>query len=167
MNWITKTFFKPKYILVYLRIHQKTLHVVKKKRLNSLKTLMKQKEKHFVIDIQNPCYMQDNIRYYFIDIDSGKQYTFSEIEYGISPEDLDTIVGSKIIRELTKGVMDNRKTKLSYFILGLVIGLLLGVCIMNFIMQNKVEGLMKEQIESNNGPVIFPSLIKTFMLGRG
>ena len=118
--------------------------------------MVKVNKKEYIVDLTHPTFIIDNKRYYHVDIESGYKYTFDEVEHCINADDLDVIVGNKIIRELTAGVMDNKKALILYMVFGCILGLLLGLVIMNFVMVNKMEELYQSFIMDNT-IIPFPS----------
>lgn len=145
-----------KYKLVFLRKEFDTVNVVKVKVLKSLKKLEKDKKKRYVLDIEHPAYVNRNIKYYFIDYDSGSQFHLIENPSLMNPEELDMIVGNRIIKELTSGVMDNKKEKLLMVIVGAIIGGLLATSIVLSIMNKKISDIY----ENINAPptTIIPAM---------
>lgn len=135
-------FYKPKYKIIFLRREYEAMYVVQIKIFRTMKNLVKANKKQFLLDVNTPAYIYRNQYTYLVDIDSGSQLNYSEAKRQMSPEELDTIVGTKIIRELTAGVMDNNKEKVFWTILGVVIGLLLGLAIMQYVMSEKIAELV-------------------------
>lgn len=156
-SWLNK----PKYVVVFLRKYQKSMMVVKKREYSSINKLLKGKGKKFVIDINNPCYILDNKKYYFVDYENGSNYFFNEVKFAMKPDELDSIVSNNIIQKLIKGVIDNKKMKILYFVVGCVIGILAGLFIMQIIMQKKLEELWLEFKENNTEPIPFSVSIKS------
>jgi hypothetical protein len=78
----------------------------------------------------------------------------------MNPNQLDTLMSTKIIKELTSGIIDNKKEKIVLIIIGFIIGIILGLLIMQIISAGKIEELLLNSINSN--PVIepFQSLIQ-------
>lgn len=157
MGFIAKRFFKPEFYLVLMMKNQKTLHVFKNIKLKKLQQMVSVGKKQYIIDLNHPTYLINNKRYYHVNMETGFKYTFEEVEHCINADDLDVIVGNKIIRELTAGVMDNKKQMILYMVVGCILGLLLGLVIMNFVMNNKIDELYQSFI-SQNQKIPFPSI---------
>jgi len=133
---------KPRYIIVFFRKEYNVLVEVKKIKVNNLNKILKGKNKQYIIDIEHPSVIKGNKRFYFVNIDNGTQYHLHEVEQLMNPEELDLVIGNKIIRELTAGVIDNKKEKIFLIIVGALIGGLLMTAIMLGVMSNKIEDLL-------------------------
>jgi hypothetical protein len=115
--------FTKKYALYFLRNIHGTYTIFKVRRTNKLESITKMGNKNFKIDLEKPLYISGKgVQCFFMDVESGNQLVFNQIEHKTDPNDLDIIVGQKIIRELTRGVMDNKKEIIMYFVLGFLLG---------------------------------------------
>lgn len=140
------------YKLIFLREFNNTLNIVKITELNYLSNIFRLDNKHtFKIDINNVCFINKEQKTYFIDIDSGNQYTFKTIQAKMEPNQLDVIVSTKILKELASGIVENNKEKIILIIIGFIIGIILGLLIMQIISSGKIEELLKT---IDNSPVI-------------
>lgn len=154
-----------KYKILLFRKERGNLSLIKsltRKSLNS--PIITIGSKKYVVDLEKPTYINKEYRYFFVDYDVGSQFNLNETAQALTPEELDMIIGNKIIKELTSGVMDNRKEKIMLIILGAIIGGLLVATIMMGVMNNKIEQLLTD----NTGyPPIIPttplSLIKSII----
>ncbi len=145
---------KPKFIIVLLREQYGTLIVERKIVLNNLPNkLFRFREMQFPIDTTKPTYQKGSEVYYFL-TNKGQQLNFNQIESAIDIKSLDLIVGQKIITELTKGVLDNKKDKILLIIFGAILGALLSAVICLAIFQNKVSELYASFIENSTTPVL-------------
>lgn len=141
---VLNLFNKDSFFKVYfLRLTNGTYHIVKAKRINKESKLIKLgKEKTFKIDLGLPAFLDKNkIQNYFFDIDSGEQLTFNKIKTSANPEDLDIIVSQKIVKELTKGVMSDKKKIITWILIGILIGGLLVGMIMSIRNQKLIRNI--------------------------
>lgn len=150
-------FSKPCCKYYFLRKRHKSYHVVKIVKESKPKKMVSFKKKSFTIDLKIPVFVANTTLCYFIDIDTGEQMKFEAMESQLNPDDLDIIVGQKIIRELTKGVVDNRKEKLYSLLLGLIIGGLITGLIMVMYYTGKIEEILKNALEGYQTPEIIPT----------
>jgi len=135
---------KVKYKIVFLRKEYKTMNVVKILNVKALKKIIKIGNKSFKIDYSFPSYNSGLNKIYFIDFESGAQMVFKNFETELNPEALDVIVGNKIIKEITSGVLDNKKQLLFYLFMGFLVGALLAALIVMVAMQGKVDKILSE-----------------------
>lgn len=162
---------KSKYKYYFMRLEHGTFHIVKIRTLREPKELIGFKDKQFKIDLSNPLYINRNkaVICYFIDMDSGNQLTFNQIESKANPEDLDIIVGQSIIKELTKGISTNKMDILKYIVVGLLFGGLVVGLIMNIYYSGKITDIYADygnSAKNDNSTIIIPtsltlSIIKT------
>lgn len=152
---------KKLYKIVYLRKFNNQLSVIKIVETNEIKEIFRiNSNKTVQINLNNVCYLNQLQKTYFIDFDSGNQYTFEVIETSMNPAQLDNLMSTKIIKEITSGIIDNKKEKILFVVVGFIIGIILGLLIMQIIMSNKIQDILSEQ--SNITPIIqpFQSLLK-------
>ena len=135
--------FRRKYKICFLRQHFEALFIAKVLETNEIKPIISLKDKEFVLDLSKPAYIGKQ-KIYFFDIDSGKQLVFNGVLPLLKPSELDLIVGQKIIKELTAGVIDNKKEKILWVLLGVLIGGLIAVVICMGIYNDKIQTLIKE-----------------------
>lgn len=154
--------------IYFLRLSHGTYHLVKVKKIKETKKLVSYKNREYKLNLKLPTYVSGGNILYFLDIDSGDQLTFNLIESNVDPEDLDIIVGQKIIRELTRGVLDNRSQYLFYAIIGFVIGALLVGVIMSMYYSDKINSIYSDQLLASDEPrEIIPTVAKMVNIGRG
>ena len=67
---------------------------------------------------------------------------------------------NQIIKELATGIIDNKKERIMMILTGFVIGLVLGLLIMQIFMSGKIEELMLEMINKQSIVVPFQNIIK-------
>lgn len=152
---------KKMYKIMFLRSFNDVLNVVKTIECKILNTLLRLNNKTYKIDINNVAFFNHFQKCYFIDIDSGIQYTFKIIKSQMNPNDLDTLVNSKLIKEITTGIVDNKKDKIVYVVIGLIIGALLGALIMQIIDNAKIQDLYEQIATFNLNPILpFQSIMK-------
>jgi hypothetical protein len=121
---------------------------------NDIKKMIALSGKEFALSIENPLYINRMQKTYVLDYDSGSQLTFTEAKAYMTPEELDMIVGQKIIRELTSGVIDNKKEKLINMLLGFVMGALLAAIVAIVYYTNQIQQLIEDYATQNNTIVI-------------
>lgn len=98
--------------------------------------------KSFVIDWNLPAFNTQKQKTYLVDADTGAQLNYNEVKTQLNPNELDTIVSNKLIRELAQGLMNNSKEKLLWFVLGAIIGALVAALIVMGIFQEKITELL-------------------------
>lgn len=131
------------YIVIFLRKMDNILYKIGEKRFKHIEKSVQYAHKEYIINPSSPCYARKNKFIYFFDFDTGRQLTFNELSTALKPEELDLILGQKIIRDICRGL--NREEKIPYFylVIGIILGILLGMVIMQFYMQdfirNKIE----------------------------
>ncbi len=137
--------FQKKYKLVFLRKHFNAVFVFRVVETNEIKNIVSIEDKKYAVEIINPAYISKNQRIYFFDVDSGKQMAFHEFEAHMKPEELDLIIGQRIIKELCSGVMDNKKEKITMILLGFIMGAMLAAIIAMAYYNGKIQDLMETQ----------------------
>lgn len=161
---LRKWLYKIQYLIYFVRIENKEPVIVKRKKYKVLPEKVKMGNKTYLINREKPNFRLENKKIYYINIESGNSFVvetenkekvdkISEKENGLTAEQIDVIIGNEILRQIAKGVLDNKKEKLFYLFIGVGVGLLLGLLIMNMYMQNKIEelnqtitDLLKDQI---------------------
>jgi len=131
-------FNKKKFKLILIRKEFQTLNVIKVVTTNTLGSTAKILDKTYPIIIQYPTYLDGLQKVYMLDFDSGSQLKFSEIEALLKPEELDLIISTNVIKDLTAGALD-KKEKIMVGIMGFIIGVLSGVAGMMFYMQSEIN----------------------------
>jgi len=168
-NYENNMLFATKSIKVYfLRKEHGTYHLKRVKKLSETKQLISYKNREYKLNLTQPLYKSGKYTLYFMDMDSGDQLTFNVVESQANPDDLDIIVGQRIIRELTKGVIDNKSQLLFYTIVGLAIGALLMGFILSMYYNDKISKIYKEVSKQEEEPQeIIPTMstmIKTWRM---
>lgn len=148
------------YKIVFLRKEYKTMYVIKTLHLSSIKNIIKLPNKSYKLDLSCPLFNNKSTKVFFLDFDNGTQLLFKNIERELKPEELDMIIGNKLIKELTSGLMDNKKEKIMMVVLGIILGALLSAVIVMMIFQNKIQKILQTQIDDTTPsiPIIPTSL---------
>lgn len=148
------------YRIIFLRKEYQTMNVVKILNLSTISEIIKISKKAYKLDMSSPLYNNKMIKIFFLNYDSGSQLVFKEIKRELKPHELDMIIGNKLIKELTSGLIDNKKDKIMMIILGIILGALLSAVIVMMIFQNKIQKILQTQIEDTNPsiPIIPTSL---------
>ena len=133
-----------KYKIIFLRKHFNAVFVFKVIEKDTITPIIALSEKKFSVDIGNPAYLSKNQKIYIFDVDSGSQLTFFEFASQMKPEELDMIVGQKIIKELTSGVIDNKREKIFWVLLGVLLGGLIAVVVCMGIYNDKIQTLIAD-----------------------
>ena len=102
--------------------------------------------RNYKIDFSKPTYVNSKgVRIYIVNIITGAQLEISGKPANVSPQDLDAIIGTKIVKEITSAVAENTKDKIIHFIIGAIIGALVGVLIAFLVMQSKIDAANAQQ----------------------
>jgi len=135
---------KLRFIVKVVRREQGQMVVFRTRRLTTPTSFVKVNNRSFVVDWSAPIYINGPIRYYVVDWDTGKQVaTTGSTPHAVTPEELDTIVGTHVIREITHAVTGNNLEKLMYVIVGGIIGALTAALIMSLVYQEKIFALQE------------------------
>lgn len=145
---------KLKFKLVFVSFRYETIIVEKIITTNKIEPTMKFHGKQYQITINKPAYILKNVAYFYFDLIKGSQLNFQKIEPYLSPDDLDIVIGGKIIKELTRGVMDNKKEKLMLIIVGIIIGALFSGVICLIVMQKRIDEIYKNVLDETTIPVV-------------
>lgn len=154
---------KSKYKYYFMRLIHGTYTIIKVLKYSEPKELVGFKDKRFKVDLSQPLYINQNVICFFMDIDSGNQLTFNQVESLANPEDLDIIVGQKIIQELTKGISTDKMEILRYIVIGLLFGALIVGLIMNIYYSGKINDIYHEAAfeNSNNSTIVIPQYVQS------
>ena len=149
---------KFKYQINFLRNTNETLVLVKRKVIKNLKTFLVSidENKTFNIDFKNAAYMSNYVYYYFVDIESGHQYQFTEILSKIDAKSLDLLFRTNIIKQITHSLTENKKIDYFTIITSIVMGIAIGGMIIYAIMQKKIDELLNLIIELQNSTPPLP-----------
>jgi hypothetical protein len=139
--------FEKKYKVVFLRKQFEAIFVERILQLDNIQQIVSLGNKKYEVKIGNLTYIVKNQKVYFMDYDTGSQFSFVENKKQLAPEELDLIVGQKIIRELTSGVLDNQKEKFFLIVLGAILGALLMGLILMYYYTTKIQELFIENPE--------------------
>lgn len=145
---------KLKYRLIFIRKENQLKYVYAIRVLHKINKFFSFNGKKYHIPIQNPVYLNKKNQFvYFIDVDSGSQYTFDESKVFLNPEQLGIALETRIVRDVAMGVSrTNQKMDWYSFFMGLFLGsLIVGVLVYLF-MQNKIDTLMG-LIEETQNPI--------------
>lgn len=152
------------YKLVFLRQEYKSLYIFKIINLSNIPKIYKLGKGHqYTIDVATPSFNNKLTKVYLFDYDTGSQYTFKQIKRELNPEELDLIVGTKIITELTKSIVDNKKQYVFYAIIGFIIGALLAAIIVMMIFNGKIQDILQLQIDNPEPRIPFLGVIRTLI----
>lgn len=123
--------------------------------LNSIKPVQKVGGLQLQINVKTPTFIDKNgISTFYFESKKGSQLNFKQIQPYLSPDDLDIIIGQKIIREIAAGVLDNKKEKMMVFFMGVLIGLMAGCLIMMLVMQQKIDEIYAKFLNENTIPIV-------------
>ena len=100
--------------------------------------------KAYVIDFEHPLYIRGMERVYVVNSETGTQLLPSEGKLLLRPDELDVIVSTKIVREITSAVHSDGNKQIIAFVIGAIIGILAGYIIGTLILQGKIDALVKE-----------------------
>ena len=143
-NYLRKMLNRPKFILIFLQKYQDSLQEISRKTIKENSKLIGKGKGKYIVNINEPSFISDNKRFYFINNETGAQFTFKENNRNLKPDELDIILGNNILTQLTRGAINDKKRDLMLLGVGFVCGILLGLLIMSYIMQNKVNEIYKE-----------------------
>lgn len=146
--------FEKKYKILLIRKQFNAYFIVRTIQTNKIEKMIQIGNKQFAISIENPLYINKLQKVYILDYDNGSQLTLLEAKANMSPEELDLIVGQKIIKELTAGVIDNKKEKLINLILGFVMGALIAAIVAIVYYTGQIQQLMEDYATQQNTIVI-------------
>lgn len=135
--------WRRKYKIYFLRKHFEALFIAKILETDEIKPIISLSGKKYTLNLQTPAFIGKQ-KVYFFDYDSGAQFAFEESIPLMKPEDLDLIVGQKIIKELTSGVIDNKKEKIFWVLMGIILGGLIAVVICMGVYNDKIQKLIAE-----------------------
>lgn len=147
--------FKTKRFKIIFVIKRYEMYVVNHVlNLQEIKPVISYKKRQFTININNPSYVSGGISTYIIDFDDSTQLNFVEIKAPLGVHDLDLLFGRKIITELTKGVLTNKKEKLWNLIVGGIIGFMLAFLIATLVFQSKLDEIYSQLLDDSFVPII-------------
>lgn len=132
-------FNKTKYKYIFLRKEYSTMNVATILVTKIAKTQIKLNEKTYIVNLNEPNYNFRNEKIYLIDIESGSQISFNVNNSLLKPDELDRIIGNKLLEDITRGLFANVKEKILWVVMGLIMGALIAFMIMMFVMQNKID----------------------------
>lgn len=130
------------FVVVVTRLEHNIRVVYRTRKFKSVKNFVKIQGRSFIVDWTKPLYVKGFRRVYVVDFDTCKQVVNQESDKPfISPAELDTIVGTHVIREITHAVTQNTMEKVLWAVIGGVIGALAAALIVMFVMQDKIDNL--------------------------
>lgn len=149
------------YRIIYIIQEHGSYRAVKSQDYDTIpdKFLKTAKDKTTYLDITKPAYRtKKNTLVYYIDSITGKQLHFAGELNGITPEDLDTAVGSKLISQIVKGIAQDKRQQVLMVIAGLIVGALICAVIIISVYQGKIANIYNEFLnaERNNTIIIQP-----------
>lgn len=146
--------FEKKYKIIFIRKQFNAYFIFRIVQSNDIKKMLNLSGKEFALSVENPLYINRMQKVYVLDYDSGSQMTFTEAKAFMTPEELDLIVGQKIIKELTSGVIDNKKEKLMNMLLGFIMGALLAALVAIVYYTGQIQDMMEDYATNQNTIVI-------------
>lgn len=133
-----------KFIVLFVRTEQNQKILYKKFVSKIMVKSISLNQKSYLINYERPLFIDKNLnRIYVIDVFTGNQMIPEESKSELNPNDLDTVVSGKFIREFVSSVGEEFKLKLVWFILGCIIGFLGGALLLALIMQQQINELTK------------------------
>lgn len=136
-----------KFYILFTRDEQGQQVVFRKKRYKTLPKFVQFAQKSFQMDWSHPIYISGLTRVYILNWTTGVQLLPSGQAPALRPEDLDVIVGTKIIREITSTVAQGDfKLKLLWGVLGAILGGLAVGLIVYIYMSGRIEDILKSQV---------------------
>lgn len=148
---------KIKYKICLLRKEFDSIRLIKvitKKTIENVEKVMGNKT--ISLNIQQPTYIQNNIVYYFVDIDENAQMFFNKSQMPLTSNELDLAISNKMLKEIIAAESINAKEKLINMLIGFVFGaMLVGIIALFWITTNQND-IMDSLIDGtiNNGGVI-------------
>jgi hypothetical protein len=139
------------FTIVFVRREENRFHVVKKKTLEEPKpTIRLGKEKSYVIQYDSPTLVHGLNRQYVLDYESGDQYLLGEATTNpLTPEELDIILGTKIVKEITSSVQKDPWQMIIPLLIGVLAGFLAAWLIASFTYQEKIDELTQLLFENS------------------
>ena len=137
---------KDKYKVLLLRKEGDVLHVVRRRVFRGAppKTVKFRGQKGtFLVDWERPLYRIGLTRVYTVDVDGNQVRVAGDGYSPMTPEELDVIVGTKLVRELATSVSRDPKEMLMPLILGIVAGFLAAWIIAGIYYQQQINDLME------------------------
>lgn len=142
-----------KFVVLFTRDEQGQQVVFRRRVFKILPQFVQYASKSFQIDWSRPVYLSPRFqRVYLVNWTTGMQSFPEGGNPVLRPEDLDVVVKTKIIREITQAVSDDFKLKMIWALLGGIIGALAAGLVVYIVMSNQITEILKSQI--NNTPVI-------------
>jgi len=147
-KFIERWLYKPKYVVVHLKRKNNDFEEVKRQIFKSIESFEASNSGKFLCNSKQPTYSKNNLRIYFVEYKEKNSFSFNERPQPMNLEEIDLIVSNNLIKQISSGLMDKSKILFMYVGIGLFIGLLIGLFIMNIISQNKIKQLYEDWIES-------------------
>ena len=152
----------PKFRVLLLRREGGVLQVSRTKTLRSVGRTTRVKfgfrsKASYAVDWSSPLYVRGQTRVYAL-LETGEQVTAApgDAPGGITPEELDVIMGSRIVRELASGVGRDASQMLLPIILGAAVGFLAAWIIASVVYEQRVDQLI--QALSGEQALPFPAV---------
>lgn len=131
-----------KYQVILTRTINGTEYVVKTLKYSGMPEKVRHANRTFLINYGTPVMISRDIATYIANVDTGIQFMpTADSQVAMSPEELDVIMGTKIVREITASVAKNPYQDLIKYIIGGIIGLLAGLLIGFLVMQAKIDAV--------------------------
>lgn len=148
-----------RFVIYLLRKEGDVYHILKKKVVRKPEKTVKVLGKMYAIDFSSPLFVRGKERVYAVEFQSGSQFGLegAKTPAGMTPEELDVVVGTKVIRELTQSVAHDIKDMVFPLVLGVCLGALVAWIVAQFVWQAKVDELVRMLSEQNTFNPFNPS----------
>jgi len=136
---------KAKFVVYFLRKEGSVWHTAGRRRFRRLSKVIRFRSRSYTMDWGAPLYVRGLTRVYALDVDKGTQMGVdsSPGPAPLSPEELDLVVGTKIVRELASSVNRSPMEMLLPIALGAVAGFLAAWIIAGIVWQQRVDELVE------------------------
>jgi hypothetical protein len=138
---------KIEFWLIFLRKEGNTFFQIIAKRVKTLGNTFTLNKQTYVIDLSKPTYVVNYKRFYLIDYEKGSFYYLEKnVNPLLTPTELDCIISEGLVREITKGIANNPKEKIIWFVMGCLIGALVCYMIASIYFNDKIQLLLENNI---------------------
>ena len=121
-------FKKKKYIAVFKVKRQSSYELLKRKRVNPLKSIISFRDKSFVFKSEVSTFSKGIKEFFLFDINNIKGHLLfiKNKNCLITPDDVDDVCVKKVVKQLTSNLIDSLKMTLMNMVIGIAIGGLIG-----------------------------------------
>lgn len=116
-----------KYRIVLLRKEFNSIRLVKTLNLRVIDNIVKYSSKSISLNVEQPTYIQNNIIYYFVDIENNAQLFFSEKQNSLNSKELDLVISNKMIKDIMAAEGLNQKEKIINMLIGFAMGAMISL----------------------------------------